>query len=102
MRVELQHILDQIKLSDLPEGYKYVGEICGMDTAKKLMSEMGGLQLYIPLPTHDKIIIPYIKNRYRELCNEDLSQRRICQLIASEIGVTEKKIRMLLKKINLN
>lgn len=65
-------MLDKAKLEDVPESYKELAEILGMDAFKRLVMNYGGTEVYIPV---DKSITRNIRNNIlRRTFNGDYKQ----------------------------
>lgn len=84
-------LLDMLEESDLPSGIKIVAEFCGLDIAKHLLRELEGMQIYIP---QIKTLIPL----YSRYIQKNINKKSIRHL-ASDIGVTEKVVRNIAKKL---
>jgi Mor family transcriptional regulator len=56
MKKWMTHIVDQITLDDLPESYRDVALIVGVDNALRLSDTLGGLSYYFQ--QLDKVLIP--------------------------------------------
>ena len=55
-------IYDQINREDLTDDLQLIESICGMDTVRILLREMGGIQIYVPKLTRlDNFINKYLK-----------------------------------------
>ena len=42
-------LLEEIRYEDLPEEFKLVADSCGMEVAKTLINELGGIRISIPM-----------------------------------------------------
>ncbi len=72
-------IFDIMSDEDLTPDLKMLKEICGEDTVKKLLRNLGGLSFYIPKITRlDSLVAKYMKNH----------KEKDCKLIAKELKVS--------------
>ncbi|ROL58950.1 hypothetical protein D9V86_11325 [Bacteroidetes/Chlorobi group bacterium ChocPot_Mid] len=97
MRVKEEKLIEHVSIKDLPDGFQYVGEICGMDLAKQLMVLLGGMNIYIPKVTSEKIITPYIRKRFSALSESGLSKIKISQILVNETGLAYSTVKKLIK-----
>ncbi len=102
MRIKEEKIIENISIKDLPDGFQYIGEICGMDLVKELMLKLGGMSIYIPKITSEKIITPWIKNRYLALTDSGLSKIKISQTLVNETGLAYSTVKKLIKNLSEN
>lgn len=86
----IEEAFQDMKYDDLPEQYKFVADCCGLDVAKKLIIEMGGLSINIPIP---KSIRP-VMSRYAKTSGKSVkkialafqcSERYVKRLKASDL-----------------
>lgn len=80
------NVLDKVKLEDLDQEQQEMAELIGLENYKKLMSEYGGMSIYIPkadrlerMERNDKIRTEFDGYNFREL--------------ALKFGLTEVSIR---------
>jgi hypothetical protein len=99
MRIKDKDILDYITESDLPQGFQYVAELCSLDIAKDLMLRLGGIHVYIPQVTSERIITPYIKKRFMELTDCGINPIKISQMLVTETGLATTTIRKIINSI---
>lgn len=89
-----EDILKHLELSDLPENFRIVAEVCGMDVAKALINELGGIYINIPQITS-------MKNLIRKYCNTvaQTHPQKTKQQLAKEIGLNERTIQKIIKSL---
>ncbi|MDQ7799539.1 MAG: Mor transcription activator family protein [Candidatus Edwardsbacteria bacterium] len=64
----LKEVIGDVKLEDMPNGdMKMVAEYCGVDTAVQLMSQMGGLTIYIPTGIYKAKVEQYVRRNWRKI-----------------------------------
>lgn len=84
-----QELIEIIAVEDLPESFQIVAEICGLETAKKLIAELGGIRIDIPRAKNLRRTIA------RRLVNEpNLDIRRV----AIELNVSVPFIKKLISQ----
>lgn len=87
-------IIELLEENDLPEHFQIVAETCGIETARILIKELGGITVSIPMVTSLRSLL----ERYiRENVNEIPIKR-----IARELGMSERAITNILKKLKEN
>lgn len=85
--------MEYLEESDLPEHFRIVSELCGIDLAKTLIERLGGTSISIPKPTRiESIVIKYVKD------NKDKCDKRL----ATELELSERTIKRLTKKLGRN
>ena len=89
-----EEVFDLIREKDLPEHFQIVAETCGIETARILIKELGGLTLTVPMVTSLRTLI----ERYIQKNVEDIPIKRI----ARELGMNERAVTNIFKKINRN
>lgn len=89
-----EEIIEMLEENDLPEHFQIVAETCGIETARLLIKELGGITVSIPMVTSLRSLL----ERYiRENVNEIPIKR-----IARELGMSERAITNILKKLKEN
>lgn len=83
-----EELLNELTEDDLPEHYRIVAETCGMDVAKTLIKELGGLQILIPNPRKMTCVKRFVVK------NKD---RYTVQTMARGIGISERAIYNIIK-----
>ncbi len=83
-------IYNQINESDLNGDMKLISAVCGIESTRKLLRELGGIQIYIPKLTRlDEFMWDYISSNSEKTKKE----------IAGELKVSEQHIRNLIKRM---
>lgn len=85
----MDRIINSIKEEDLPEGFKLVAETCGIDVCRTLIENLPGISVNVPMLTSLK---PLIERYIVE------NQERPRKIIALELGVSEKRVREVLRR----
>lgn len=76
----------------MPEHLQIVAETCGIETARILSNELGGITVNIPMVNFLRSLIErYIKENIKEIP---------INKIASELGMNEKAVYRIMKKIS--
>lgn len=84
-------IIGMLEEQDLPEHFQIVSETCGIDTARLLIKELGGITVSIPkINSLRSLIERYIKENIKEIP---------IKKIARELGMNERAVGNILKKI---
>ena len=88
-------IMSCITIDDLPEGFKFIGEH-DLDLARKLITDMPGLPIYIPKANRTCLIKPYVIKRTKELYVEGRAYIEIIRILVAETETSDSTIRRLL------
>jgi hypothetical protein len=84
-------IFSMMKAQDLPEHFRIVSETCGIETARTLVRELGGITISIPKLTSLKpLLARYIKGNMDEVS---------IKKIARDLGMNERAIANTVKRI---
>ncbi len=84
-----QKVLDMMASDDLTEDLKLIESVCGMDTVKKLMTDLSGINFYIPKITSlETLVMRYIKT------NSGKSFKQM----ARELGVSDVYVKSVFKR----
>jgi len=87
-----EDIIEMLEEQDLPEHFQIVSEVCGIETARLLIKELGGITVSIPMMTSLRSLLErYIKENVK-----DIPIKRI----ARELGMNERAVANLVRKIN--
>ena len=86
-----EEIIQMLEEKDLPEHFQIVAEVCGIETARLLIKELGGITLSIPMVNSLRTLI----ERY---VSENAKAIPI-KKIARELGMNERAVTNILKKI---
>ena len=87
-----EDIIEMLEEQDLPEHFQIVAETCGIETARLLIKELGGITLNIPMVNSLHTLIKrYIKKNAKEIS---------IKKIARELGMNEKSVGNILKKLS--
>lgn len=87
-----------VKLEDLPESYRDIAEMIGIDSALKLVDVLGGMSLYIPkresceLEAKCRMIYEDWRSAKSETVYRDLAQK---------YGYTEMHVRRIIREKHL-
>jgi len=100
MRIKEEKILELISPSDIPDGFQFVAEILGFDLAKELILKLGGMNVYIPKTTTEKIITPYIMERVKILTDAEMSCVKINQILVNETGLAYSTVKKLIRNLS--
>lgn len=85
-----KELISMVKEDDLPENFRIVSELCGLEVAKSLLTELGGIQIAIPKVTSlNKVMIRYIKERHRLDSPKKL---------ARDLDISERTLRRILEE----
>ena len=84
-----QKVLDMMSCDDLTEDLKLIESVCGMDIVKKLMTDLSGINFYIPKITSlEPLVMRYIKT------NSGKSFKQM----ARELGVSDVYVKSVFKR----
>jgi len=84
-------VLNMLEEKDLPEHFQIVAETCGIETARVLIKELGGITVSIPMITSLRSVLErYILENVEEIP---------IKKIARDLGMNERAIGNILKKI---
>lgn len=86
-----EDIIEMLEEQDLPEHFQIVAEVCGIETARLLIKELGGISLSIPMVNSLRTLI----ERYVSENAKDIPIKKI----ARELGMNERAIANILRKI---
>jgi hypothetical protein len=76
-------ILQHLDYDDLPENFKIVAEVCGIDVAKQLITELEGIYINVPKITSMRTLVErYCKS------HPELNQKKL----ARKLGLNERTI----------
>lgn len=88
-----EDIIQMLEEKDLPEHFQIVAETCGIETARLLIKELGGLSLSIPMATSLRSLLErYIKENAKEIP---------IKKIARELGMNERAVNNIIRRIKL-
>jgi hypothetical protein len=86
-----EDIIELLEEQDLPEHFQIVAETCGIETARILIKELGGITVSIPMVNSLRSLIErYIKENIKEIP---------IKKIARELGMNERAVGNIIKKI---
>lgn len=86
-----EEIIEMLEEQDLPEHFQIVAEVCGIETARILIKELGGISLSIPMV-----------NSLRTLIERFIAENsRIISIkkIARELGMNERAVAKIFKSL---
>jgi len=87
-----EDIIEMLEEQDLPEHFQIVAETCGIETARLLIKELGGITVSIPMMTSLRSLLErYIKENVKEIP---------IKKIARELGMNERAVANILRKRN--
>lgn len=97
--LDFDELLEQVKMSDLPDGQKEVALLIGLDNYKKLIKEYGGVTIYIPKSDGFELAYRNIQIRnefngynYRELAKKyGLSEVRVRSIVNDIVTTIRNK-----------
>ena len=81
---------DHIEPSHLSADMKLIADVCGLDVARRLMSELPGLRLYVPHPNRVESLV----RGYIEECH---AQSMPLKSIAKEVGLSVDYVRNVIR-----
>ncbi len=85
-----EDIIEMLEEQDLPEHFQIVAEVCGIETARILIKELGGITVSIPMVTSLRSLLErYIKDNVKELP---------IKKIARELGMNERAVSNILRR----
>jgi Mor family transcriptional regulator len=87
----LSELADELTMEDLPENYRIVAEICGMESAVKLSQQMSSLTIYVP--SFDKLT----RDRRDERIRAEFTGFNLRPL-AQKYGLSETWIREIVQR----
>lgn len=93
--MKTREILKELTIDDLPKGYRYVAEVCGMDVARTLMENLGGVEIYVPKPNSSFAIEKYIIKRLNDIEPEN----EPVHVLVAETGTSKFTIQKLLQRL---
>lgn len=85
-----EDIIQMLEEQDLPEHFQIVAEVCGIETARLLIKELGGITLSIPMVNSLRTLI----ERY---VSENAKVIPI-KKIARELGMNERAVAKIVRK----
>ncbi|MBE3574559.1 MAG: DNA-binding protein [Firmicutes bacterium] len=91
-RSELERLIGEIRMEDLPASYQPVAEAVGVEAAIRLSMALGGVPVYLPKLERllqsirdRRIVTEFDGANYRELARRyNLSQTRVREIIHSD------------------
>lgn len=86
-----ENIIELLEEQDLPEHFRIVAETCGIETAKILIRELGGINIYIPKFTSLRSLV----ERYIKVNAEKISIKKIAQ----ELNMSERAVKRILRRL---
>ncbi|GAB1372797.1 MAG: hypothetical protein KIT33_07875 [Candidatus Kapabacteria bacterium] len=88
-----EDIIELLEEQDLPEHFQIVAETCGIETARILIKELGGITVSIPMVNSLRSLIErYIKENIKEIP---------IKKIARELGMNERAVANIMRKKSL-
>lgn len=81
--------LESISVDDIPESFRDIVEVVGIESFCKIVKSFGGMSLYIP--REEKLLKPVRDKMIRESKSSDY--RMLCR----EFGLSESHLRKILK-----
>lgn len=84
-------IIEMLEEQDLPEHFQIVAEVCGLDMARILIKELGGITLSIPM-------VNSLRSLIERFITENSSVISI-KKIARELGMNERAVAKIFKSI---
>ena len=88
-----EDIIELLEEQDLPEHFQIVAETCGIETARILIKELGGITVSIPMVNSLRYLIErYIKENIKEIP---------IKKIARELGMNERAVANIMRKKSL-
>ena len=86
-----EDIIKMLEEKDLPEHFQIVAEVCGIETARLLIKELGGITLSIPMINSLRSLIErYVSENAKEIP---------IKKIARELGMNERAVAKIFKTI---
>jgi len=86
-----EDIIEMLEEQDLPEHFQIVAETCGIETARLLIKELGGITVSIPMVNSLRTLVErYIADNAKEIP---------IKKIARALGMNERAVANILKKI---
>ena len=86
-----EDIIEMLEEKDLPEHFQIVAEVCGIETARLLIKELGGITLSIPMVNSLRTLIErYVSENAKEIP---------IKKIARELGMNERAVAKIIKKV---
>ena len=86
-----EDIIEMLEEQDLPEHFQIVAETCGIETARLLIKELGGITLSVPMVNSLRSLIErYVSENAKEIP---------IKKIAREIGMNERAVTKIFKSI---
>ena len=86
-----EDIIELLEEHDLPEHFQIVAETCGIETARILIKELGGITVSIPMINSLKsLILRYVSENAKEISTKK---------IARDLGMNERAVANILKKM---
>jgi len=86
-----EDIIKMLEEKDLPEHFQIVAEVCGIETARLLIKELGGISLSIPMVNSLRSLI----ERFISKNSSVISIKKI----ARELGMNERAVAKIFKSI---
>ena len=86
-----EDIIKMLEEKDLPEHFQIVAEVCGIETARLLIKELGGISLSIPM-------VNSLRSLIERFISENSSVISI-KKIARELGMNERAVAKIFKSI---
>ncbi len=84
-------IINLLEEQDLPEHFQIVSETCGIETARTLIRELGGITVSIPMFTSLRSLVErYIKANAKEIP---------IKKIARELGMNERVVGKIMREM---
>jgi len=86
----MENVFDLLTESDLTPDLKILYNVCGLETVKKILQNLNGLNFYVPGISHlDTLVIKYMNN----------NPEKTIKQMALDLGVSEPYLKNLRKKL---
>ena len=87
-----KEIIEMLEEQDLPEHFQIVAETCGIETARLLIKELGGITLSVPMVNSLRTLI----ERYVSENSKEIPVKKI----ARELGMNERAVTNIIRRID--
>jgi hypothetical protein len=88
-----EKIINMLEEQDLPEHFQIVSEVCGLETAKILIKELGGITVSIPMFTSLRSLV----ERFIKENSKDIPIKKI----ARELGMNERVVGKIFREMGV-
>lgn len=92
-------LLDGLDDNTFKDNFKLVVDLCGVNQARDLIKNVGGIQIYIPKVNSSELLKKYVEKRYKEFSPDEWTKTQVMYKLVLETGTTEPTIYRILNSL---